>query len=204
MRPQLFTERLLLRDITADDAALLQELDSDPEVMRHIGPHPAGDIDCYRERIESVYIPWQAHTWQGIRLIHDGVEGTFLGWVFIRPAPAAPFAAEIGWVNPHEVEIGYRLRRSAWGRGIATEASWPLMHMAMADPSTAAVVACASSNNLASLRVLDKLGFERIGTVAVTTAPAPVVKCVRTKQSQALDPVKIGLNRLTSDDPRLE
>src|SRR5947199_2556071 len=136
MREPLLTDRLILRDITEADAELLFDLDSDPEVMRHIGPRPAADVESYRDRTRTVYVPLQAHPWHGVRIVLDRGSGEFLGWVFIRPATGHMFAREIGWTRPDEVEVGYRYRRSAWGRGVATEAARPLVQLALADPAT--------------------------------------------------------------------
>ena len=85
------------------------------------------------------------------------------------------------WARPDEVEVGYRYRRSAWGRGVATEAATPLVQIALADPATAAVVACALAGNAGSLRVLEKLGLERVGAVLLPGTGAPTVKLARVK-----------------------
>jgi RimJ/RimL family protein N-acetyltransferase len=61
MREPLLTDRLILRDITEADAELLFDLDSDPEVMRYVGPRPAPDVAGYRERTRTAYVPVQAH-----------------------------------------------------------------------------------------------------------------------------------------------
>ena len=181
MREPLLTDRLTLRDITEADADLLFDLDSDPEVMRYIGPQPPPDVASYRERTRSVYVPMQAHPWHGIRLVLDRASGAFLGWGFVRPATAFKYAREIGWTRPDEVEVGYRYRRSAWGRGLATEAATPLVRIALADPSTATVVACALAGNAGSLRVLEKLGLERVGEVTLSETNEPTVKLARVK-----------------------
>jgi RimJ/RimL family protein N-acetyltransferase len=196
MRKPLLTERLILRDIAEADAELLLNLDSDPEVMRYIGPRPASDVASYRDRTRTVYMPWQSHPGHGCWIVLDRVNAEFLGWVFVRPATASKNAGEIGWTRPDEVEIGYRFRRSAWGRGIATEAATPLVHLALADSATKTVVACAQvgnlgslktvvacaqAGNLGSLRVLEKLGLERIGEVMLPDTSEPTVKLARLK-----------------------
>jgi RimJ/RimL family protein N-acetyltransferase len=181
MREPLLTDRLLLRDIAEADAELLFELDSDPEVMRYIGVRPADDVGWYRERTRTVYLPWQAHPWYGVRLVYERTSGEFLGWVFIRPATASMFAHELGWTRPDEAEVGYRYRRSAWGRGFATEAALPLVQSALADQATAAVVACALAGNTGSLRVLEKLGLARVDTLWLPGTNEPTVKMVRAK-----------------------
>jgi RimJ/RimL family protein N-acetyltransferase len=180
MREPLLTDRLVLRDITEADAELLFDLDSDPEVMRYI-PWRAPDVAWYRDRIRTAHLPQQSHPWQGVRIVLDRASGDFLGWVFIRPATESKSALELGWTRPGEEEIGYRLHRSAWGRGIATEAATPLVQIALADRATSAVVACVHPDNAGSLRVLEKLGLKIVGEVLLPDASELLVKLARVK-----------------------
>jgi RimJ/RimL family protein N-acetyltransferase len=182
MREPLLTDRLVLRDVTEADAELLFDLDSDPEVMRYVGAWRAPDVEWVRERIRQVYLPHQAHPWHGIRLVLDRQSGEFLGWVFVRPATASMNARELGWTLPGEQEVGFRYRRPAWGRGIATEAATALVRIALVDPATTAVVGCAKSGNAASLRVLEKLGLSRVGEVLLSGEREPTVKLMRTRE----------------------
>lgn len=184
MRERLLTDRLTLRDITEADAELLFDLDSDPEVMRYIGPRPAPDVASYRERTRTVYVPMQVHPWLGVRVVLDRASGEFLGWVFVRPATGSRQAPELGWTRQSEVEVGYRYRQAAWGRGVATEAAMPLVHIALADPATTAVVACALAGNAGSLRVLRKLDLERVGEVMLPETSEVTVKLARVKQQR--------------------
>jgi RimJ/RimL family protein N-acetyltransferase len=135
----------------------------------------------YRDRTRSVYVPLQAHPWHGVRIVLDRASAEFLGWVFVRPANASRYAREIGWTRTDEVEVGYRYRRSAWGRGVATEAATPLVRIALADPATKAVVACARAGNTGSLRVLEKLALERVGEVMLPETIEPTLKLARVK-----------------------
>jgi RimJ/RimL family protein N-acetyltransferase len=180
MREPLLTDRLVLRDIAEADAELLFDLDADPEVMRYI-PWRAPDVAWYRDRIRAVHLPQQAHPWHGVRIVIDRAGGEFLGWVFIRPATDSKSALELGWSQPGEEEVGFRYQRSAWGRGVATEAATPLVKIALADPATTAVVACALSGNKRSLRVLEKLGLARVGEVILSDASESIVKLARLK-----------------------
>jgi RimJ/RimL family protein N-acetyltransferase len=181
MREPLLTDRLILRDITEADAQLLFDLDSDPEVLRYIGPRRATEVAGYRDRIRTAHVPLQAHPWHGMWVVLDRSSGEFLGWVFIRPATASENAGEFGWTRPDEVEVGYRYRRSAWGRGVATEAATPLVRIALADPATTAIVAYALAGNGGSLRVLEKLGLQRVGEVTLPDTSEPTVKLARVK-----------------------
>jgi RimJ/RimL family protein N-acetyltransferase len=181
MRQPLLTARLILRDVTEADAELLIDLDADAEVMRYIGVQGPPDLARCRERIRTVYLPQQAHPWHGLRIVFDRASGAFLGWVFIRPATVSMDAADLGWTQADEVEVGYRFRRAAWGRGIATEAATPLVRMALADPGITAVVACTHAGNAGSLRVLEKLGLERVGEVMQPGAGEATVKMARSR-----------------------
>jgi [ribosomal protein S5]-alanine N-acetyltransferase len=114
-----------------------------------------------------------------VRMVHDRLSGDFLGWVFMRLATASRDAAALGWTRADEVEVGYRYRRAAWGRGVATEAAMPLVQIALADAATSAVVACVMASNTGSLRVLEKLGLERVGAVMFPEANEPAIKLAR-------------------------
>ena len=102
-----------------------------------------------------------------------------------HPATGSRYARELGWTRSDEVEIGYRYHRCAWGRGIATEAATPLVQIALADPATTAVVACALAGNVGSLRVLEKLGLERVGEVMLPDTSEPTVRLARRKSVPA-------------------
>lgn len=188
MREPLLTERLLLRDCTEEDAATLLALDHDPEVMQAVGPPPAADVGWYVERIRTVYVPHRRHPWHGIRLVVDRATGRFLGWVFVRPAPASRDADAFGWHDPREEEIGYRYLPDAWGRGIATEAARAMLRIALADPATSAIVAAARRGNRRSLRVLEKLGLVPTGAVTLPDVDGPVVTLALARRDDGVRP----------------
>ncbi len=161
----LETERLVLRRFadTDEDAALLLELDSDPEVMRYIGPFGLPTAAAYREKVRTVYLPqYAAHPQRGCLAALEKPAGAFVGWFFVRAATEYRFAAEAGWTRPTDLELGYRLRRAAWGRGLATEGSAALVRLALADPGVTCVVSAALLPNRASWRVMEKLGMTRV------------------------------------------
>ena len=114
MSEPLETERMTLRPITMDDVDLLVALDSDPEVMRFIsGGKPTSHAEAARIVKMSL-----GHRWLGF----DKVTGEFVGWFGIRPSTAK------------SRELGYRLRREAWGKGLATEGSLALIAVAFTQP----------------------------------------------------------------------
>jgi RimJ/RimL family protein N-acetyltransferase len=177
LRP-LETERLRLRGFTEceADAQLLFELDSDPEVMRYIGPYRMPTVEAYRERLQTYWLPYYtAHPTRGFWAVIEKGADRFAGWCFIRPATDYKFAAEAGWTRPTDLELGYRLRRAAWGRGLATEASRALVAFALADTAVTSVVAAALVSNRASTRVMEKVGLSRIREFAIAGYDDPSV-----------------------------
>ena len=61
------------------------------------------------------------------------------------------------------VDIGWRLRRSAWGQGYATEGALACLHFAQESLSLSEVVSVASVSNKASERVMQKIGMTKVG-----------------------------------------
>ena len=147
----LETERLVLRQFTEHDVGNLVELDSDPSVMHFIN----GGRPTPRNEIESDILPafldyYERFAGYGFWAAIEKSSSRFVGWFHFRPARAA---------HPNEVELGYRLRKSAWGKGYATEGSRALIHKGFAELGVQRVVAFTMVVNVASRRVLEKAGL---------------------------------------------
>jgi RimJ/RimL family protein N-acetyltransferase len=117
--PVLETARLILRRFTEGDADHLLALDGDEEVMRFIN----GGRQTAREEIENKVLPaffsyYDRYEGYGFWAAMERSRGGFVGWFHFRPEEGA---------SPDEPELGYRLRRSAWGKGYATEGSRALI-----------------------------------------------------------------------------
>ena len=156
MQVFLETERLVLRRFTLDDVDNLVELDSDPEVMHFI----TGGRATPREEIENDLLPWFLHYYEGgdrygFWAAIEKSTGTFLGWFHFRPGDGHP---------SDEPELGYRLRRSAWGRGYATEGSRALIRKGFTELGVRRVVASTMVVNTASRRVMEKSGLTLVRT----------------------------------------
>ena len=180
----LRTERLHLRRFTPDDAENLFALDSDPEVLRYVGPRPAADPEGYRERIVSVYLPMYGRDpGLGYWAVED--RGAFVGWVHFRPAALGHFPGLLEYA-PDDIELGYRLVRSVWGRGYATEVARAVVRRGFEETGVETVVASALQSNAASLRVLEKAGLERVAKLyPLPGYDAPAVKFVTTRTRYA-------------------
>ena len=148
----LETDRLLLRRFTEDDVENLVELDGDPDVMRFIN----GGRPTSRQEIESDFLPafldyYERFAGYGFWAAIEKSTGQFVGWFHFRPAKDAP---------PGEVELGYRLRKAAWGKGYASRGI-ACADRARASPTSASqrVVASTMVVNVASRRVMEKAGL---------------------------------------------
>jgi RimJ/RimL family protein N-acetyltransferase len=142
------TERLRLRRFTAADVDLLVELDSDPEVMRFLTGKPTP-----REEIEDVVLPqilkvYDEHPGLGTFAAEQKVDGAFIGWFGLMPTADAKI-----------VDVGYRLNRTAWGRGYATEGTRALIAEAFTDLGMDRVVAGTMAVNHRSRAVMRRSGL---------------------------------------------
>ena len=147
----LETERLLLRRFTEADIPNLVELDGDPEVMRFIN----GGRPTPREEVENELLPaflghYERYAGYGFWAAIEKSTGQFIGWFHFRPVRGAP---------SDDVELGYRLRKSAWGQGYATEGSRALIDKGFAELGVERVVASTMVVNVASRRVMEKAGL---------------------------------------------
>jgi RimJ/RimL family protein N-acetyltransferase len=150
----LETERLVLRRFTEADVDNLVELDSDPDVMRYIN----GGRPTPREEIENDFLPafldyYRRFTGYGFWAVIEKSTGDFLGWFHFRPKPDG---------SPDEPELGYRLRKSAWGKGYATEGSRALIRKGFTELGVRRVYAQAMVVNLGSSRVMEKAGLRLV------------------------------------------
>jgi RimJ/RimL family protein N-acetyltransferase len=136
----LETTRLALRRFTAADEEHLMALDADPEVMRYL----SGGAPTPRALIRASILPRFLE--EGHWVAMEKFTGTFVGWFSLEPRGAGEF------------ELGYRLRRAAWTRGFATEASCALLDRAF-EEGAGRVVASTYEDNLPSRRVMEKLGM---------------------------------------------
>jgi RimJ/RimL family protein N-acetyltransferase len=91
--------------------------------------------------------------------------GEFLGWFHLRPEDG----------DTTNIHLGYRLRRSVWNKGLATEGSTALISMCFTDLGVQRVFARTMTANAASRRVLEKCGLTLVHTVPYQGPDADVI-----------------------------
>ncbi len=159
MSPSLETERLLLRRFTPADADHLYALDNDPAVMRYIN----GGTPTLRDVIEKAILPGflpaaGEEPCFGFWAAMEKESGDFIGWFSLRRTDDDPGTAY----------LGYRLHKAAWGRGYATEGARGVVDNGFDASALARVIATTYEENLASQRVLEKLGMRHVRSFRLT------------------------------------
>ena len=151
----LKTPRLALRQFTEDDVANLFDLNNDPQVMRYI----TGGRPTPLEELRDEVIPFHLAVYERLDRLGtwaaESAAREFLGWFHFRPGPGPDIT---------NVDLGYRLRRSAWNKGYATEGSRALIRMGFTDLGVERVFGHTMTVNAASRRVLEKCGMTLVRT----------------------------------------
>ncbi len=155
--PHLGTDRLRLEPVGAEHVALLEELNADPAVMRFVRGRAATPAETRAEWDERLTARSDVRRglgyWAGFTRDDAGTE-RFAGW----------WSASSVADRPEVSGIGYRLPRTAWGRGLATEGARALLAQAFACPDVVRVDATNLVVNTGSRAVLTKLGMSLVDT----------------------------------------
>ncbi len=157
---RLNTKRLALRPVTPADRADLIKLEADAEVMRYLnGGQPVPDAGL----TDSNFLTPRGEEPE-VLTAHHRENGAFIGWFALF---------DDGVVDGlRTAEIGYRLCRSAWGQGYATEGVCALVEAAFGPLGFDRVRAETMAANRASRRVMEKAGLRHTETVFPNPAPA--------------------------------
>jgi ribosomal-protein-alanine N-acetyltransferase len=171
----LETPRLMLRPFAPGDAVLVHRVYSDPEVMRYVATG-AMDSLALTERLLEDYAAHQRRHGYSFWAVIERASGALIGDAGLYRTPAG------------EVELGYTLGVAWWGRGYATEAASRWLSVAFEELRIDEVIALAEPANVASLRVLEKLGMQRSGERIAFGRPHAVF---RTQASRAAIPSRM-------------
>ena len=163
-RTWIESERMRLRQFTSADLDALAALDADPEVMRFLNGGRPEPFEVVRDKVLPHFLAWHAKGPDRGFWAAETRDGEFLGWFHFRP-PHEPHVAG--------VELGYRLRRAAWGQGYGTEGARAIIAKAFGELGVDRVVAKTLAANLASRRVMEKAGMSYVETFTETRIDPP-------------------------------
>ena len=147
----LTTDRLALRRFAADDFDWFAELNQDVEVTRYTGgvkDRPQAR-DLFNGRILTYY---DENPGLGIWMTVERATGEPVGYHLINHIAGETI-----------IQIGYTLKKSAWGRGFATEGAAALLRYGFLDLNLPRIVGMTDRDNVQSQRVLEKIGLRRNG-----------------------------------------
>jgi [ribosomal protein S5]-alanine N-acetyltransferase len=145
---ELTTERLHLRPFTAADQDAIHAVYADPEVMRYVG-HGAHRTMAETANALRIYGEVLVRRGYSFLAVTERDGGMLVGDGGLHP---------LGGQGP-DIELGYTLARSAWGRGYATELGGALIEYAFTELKAPRVVAQVEPANRGSRHVLEKLGL---------------------------------------------
>ena len=184
----LETERLRLRPFTSDDEDIAQEVLTDAEVMKYVTGEPMTREDVVKD-MENV-VRRGAGGRLGIWCAELKDTGEKIGDGVLTPIPIE--LDDTDWdlllgedIPEGDIEVGYILKRAAWGRGVATEACTRLLRFAFEETPLEVIVACTDPENAVSQRVLRKSGMKDIGTIRAYQVDVPGFRLTRDEWVEA-------------------
>lgn len=151
--PVLNTERLILRELQPEDDEAVFAIRSDYEVTRLNIGSAYTQIDQARQLIESIAGQYRRENELRWAITLKGGDDRVIGMCGYNYWARRDFRAS----------IGYDLARAFWGQGIMTEAVSAIIHFGFEHMALNRIEADASIQNIGSIRVLEKLGFQREG-----------------------------------------
>jgi RimJ/RimL family protein N-acetyltransferase len=150
----IITNRLTLRTWIKEDIAPFAAMCADPEVMRYF-PKTLSlvETEALVKKFERQY-ELKGYTYYAVELTDTG---EFLGFCgMLLQTYDSPFTPN--------VDIGWRLKKAAWGKGYATEAASACITLAKETLELKTIISVASHINVPSIRVMQKIGMERVGS----------------------------------------
>lgn len=178
---ELQTPRLLLRRWRGDDVGALAEIYGDPEVMRFIGDGSVRDRAQTAAGLALMEREWDERG-LGLFAVEVRETGQLAGWVGLAVPTFLPEVLPA-------VEIGWRLGRPLWGRGIATEGARAVLRFGFVDCGLDRIISIRHVDNRASGRVMDKIGlrFDRRTVVPPHGQPVEVYAMTRNEYLDGQD-----------------
>ena len=140
-------ERLIIRNFTREDIALIYEINNHPECIRFNGWESMSSIECVNVLNKWIQ-DYEKHPMFGAFCITTkDLVGIGMGFI-------------MKYESSNDFEIGFRLRRNAWENGYATEVTRCFINYAKDQLNANHVCAEVDSNNERSLKIFRKFGFE--------------------------------------------
>ena len=142
------TERMIIREFDSADVKAFSEILADPEVMEFSSNGPLSEADT------MVFVEWCIKSYKkygyGQWAVIEKKSGKLIGCCGLSCTTID---------ESDEVEIGYRLARNQWGKGLASEAANCVLAHGYENGNIESIVGIVSPRHRASICVLEKIGF---------------------------------------------
>lgn len=148
MKRILETERLFLREFTIEDAQLLIDLNSNPNVTRYTGDGPLKNLEAANDILLNTIFP-QYPNKLGRWAVCLKSTNEFIGWCGLK------YISQLD-----EIDLGYRLFENHWGKGYATESAKAVLDYGFNILKLNTIVGRAAIENANSIKVLKKVGLK--------------------------------------------
>ena len=144
---EIETRRLQLRKPRESDLEDLAMIYQDPKVMQYrANPNPISKSET-QQKLQQLIHHWNEYNF-GRWAIVEKTTGKFIGHAGLEVVSVL-----------NEIEINYLLAQAQWNQGFATEAGIAIAAFAFTKLELSRLVALANPDNLASRRVMEKLGM---------------------------------------------
>jgi RimJ/RimL family protein N-acetyltransferase len=154
----LETERLVLRRLHAGDGPFIVDLLNDPAWLEHIGDRGVRNVDDAQKYLEKGPLEMYARLGFGLYLVERKDTGESIGL-------CGPLKRE----SLEHADLGFALLPRFRGLGLAFEAAAGTMIYAREELGLSRLVAITSQGNIASIRLLERLGFRFERNVCLPT-----------------------------------
>ncbi|WP_353119830.1 GNAT family N-acetyltransferase [Myroides odoratus] len=140
------TPRLFLRELQPTDAQSFYALNANPNVIRYTGNAAFATVEEAKEFLEN-YSDYQLNGYGRWAVILKD-SGQFIGWCGLKYNG-----------DTQQTDIGFRFFEEEWGKGYATESAEACLRIGFDQLGLACIIGRAMKANIASIRVLEKLGL---------------------------------------------
>ncbi|EQC47297.1 GNAT family N-acetyltransferase [Bacteriovorax sp. Seq25_V] len=137
----LTTDRTVVRRIETSDLGILTKMMTDSETMKHTGFRVPQTIETINEKVKV----WT--TDNRVWGVQEKTTADFIGWFMLK---------DTGLGFP---ELGFMITKEKWGMGHASEVARAILDYAFDELKIEKVVARADRTNIASIKVLEKIGM---------------------------------------------
>ncbi len=145
MKTVIETERCILREHAVEDAEVLYNLNSDPDVIKYTGDGPFADVEETKSFIAS-YDHFRVHGF-GRWLVQLKTTDEVVGWCGLKKRKNG------------EIDLGYRLFKHYWNKGYATECARASLDYGLTELKMKVIIAESDIRNAGSIEVMKNCGM---------------------------------------------